>query len=197
MKHIIFKTHDTQDILFEGSFRSEKDALEAAIQDNACLENINLDGLNLRNITLDETTLSGASFVGTNLQGANLSDTKMTSCRFINTDLTSACLAESQMTDCVFDHAEFGNTLIENCVFYRCEFVGASSFNLNFMTTKSMDNCFYMSGIGNHDNTRVHMTKPPIVISGLSRASIAILDDHVFCGASLFKRSDISCFNIK
>lgn len=194
MKTITFKAHHTKDVIFEGQFHSQKDALEAAIHDNVTLKNIDLSHMNLQNVTLDEATLSGALLRGTNLQGANLSDAIFIDCNLSAANLTSACLVESRLENCHFGHTQFGNTLVQDTILTRCSFTGPSALYLDFKATKSMLGCSYATDVAGQNCTKVDMSKPPIVILGLNTRPIAFFDDYILCGSSFFERSEVSIF---
>lgn len=174
-------------ILFEGSFQSFKDGLEAAISQGIKLNNADLSNQNLSNANLDETSFHSSSFEGSNLSGANLSGCDLSSCSLKNTTLYNTCFAESNLQYCDFTGAFFGGTDIAATNISGCVFSTMSSFNLDFILTRDMDNVTFTNSTGEHCD----MTQPPIVVQNLLPKKLVIMDRTVKYGHDILPASTL------
>ena len=177
MQKFIFRRFDSSEIIFEGQYKSASHALKQAISDNVNLDYIDLSGQILRHINLDDCCFDNANFKDADLRGANMSEAHFKSCDFSNALLQDACLNETIIKKCAFLHTRFGDTDCAGTDFSDCVFSGLSCFSMKFSECFSLDGCLYFDEtIRSH-----HMTRAPIVIQGLEKAT-AILDDVTIMG---------------
>ncbi len=163
--------------LYCGEFSTFRDCVEAAITHGASLRHADLRRAKLLNAMLDGADLRGADFTGTNLNGANLSEAKLDNALFYGTGLINGVLCESSLKDAQFIDSRFGATLIDSALLDRAHFSGLSTFTLDFTGVRSMRHCRFLNPCG----TLCPMTRPPVVIHGLSRPFI-VLDQHLKIG---------------
>lgn len=194
MERFIIRNHINGSSLFSGQYKCFKDCLEDAHINRVSLRYADLRNQNLSNLQLDEADLSHALFAGSNLAGANLSDGSFTGSDFSSCDLYNACFAYSDLTGCNFEYAGFGATDIAGCNISRSRFAALSCFSLNFTQVENMNACIYKSG----DGAKAIMSKPPVVISGLSVSPVVILDDMAYCGDQrIHENSFVGLLNIR
>ena len=181
MRHITIKStlRNTQNnILFEGSFPTLKDGLEAAISDNVALDNADLSNQNLTNANLDEYSFKSVTFEGSNLSGTNLSACNLSGSNLKNTSLYNTCFAESNLQYSDFTGAFFGGTDIAAANIMGCVFSTMTSFDLDFILTRNMDDVTFLNPDGKHCN----ITNPPIVVKNILPKPLIIMDRTVKYG---------------
>lgn len=176
----LYQLRSTQNgkILFKGQFKSYKTCLEQAVRDKTPLPYIDLSYKNLTNANLDDAIMPHADFSHSNLSGANMSEAYINAANFTNASLYNTCFCDSAMTAGNFDGAFFGGTDIFGSLISRSQFSTLSAFSLDFKGARQMEDCIYIN-----PNGRISaMSRPPIVISGLARKPIVIMDDTVKAG---------------
>lgn len=183
-----FKTYQTNKTLYEGRFSSAAACLEQAVIDKTDLSGIDLRRLNLSNANLDDAIMPGAWFEGSNLTGANLSEANFAGSYFTDAALYNACLCYSDLSGCNFENANFGATDIAGAVLDQCWFSTLSCFSLDFATSESMTNCIFNDLSGQ----LCPMSKPPVVIQGLLRQTIVLMDQDMKLGNRLMSRPKFS-----
>ena len=164
--------------MFEGRFESFKACLEQAVKDWVALNCVDLRNKNLTNANLDDAILPGAALNGSNLTGANISEAYLKSADFSGSVLYNACFNDSNLTACNFADASFGATDIHGSIISRAQFSTLSCFHLDFTATRQMNGCIFI----NPDGCISEMSKPPLVIMGLSAQPIIFMDHHVKTG---------------
>ncbi len=122
------------------------------------LENADLSGADLRDITCDGLALSGVSFNGACLRGANFSDAVFSHVDFTGADLTAACFADARFVSCDFTGALFGATIITGAHFCDCRFASISALTLPFAEAANITACLFEGHSFN---------RPPLVLLGL------------------------------
>jgi uncharacterized protein YjbI with pentapeptide repeats len=172
MKLFQILTSHSDIILYEGKFAKFRHCVEQAVRDNVRLENADLSNRNLSNITLDDAFLSRANFSNSNLTGANLSEARLHGASFKGTDLYNTCFAWSDLRGARFEDASFGGTDITGSDISHSVFSTLSCFSLDFALTALMDGCVFT----NHDGIIATMSKPPVVIRGVSHNMIIFMD---------------------
>ncbi len=130
-------------ILFEGSFKTLRRCVEAAISDKVDLADANLRGANLRYGKLDEASLNGACLWGADLTHADCAGSTMKKTDFRATNLKDACLAESDLSDADFRGSYFENTIIRAAIFDRAQFSCPSVFSCDFSEAKHFNDAIY------------------------------------------------------
>ncbi|MCC7305545.1 MAG: pentapeptide repeat-containing protein [Alphaproteobacteria bacterium] len=181
-----FSQFDAGNILFEGKFKDFKTCLEQAVKDNVDLSKAHLARRNLSNTMLDGAMLKGADFTGANLCGSNLSESQLDGAVFISADLVNACLACASMRGCLFGDASFGATIITGADISYATFSTLSCFTLDFMHTRAMEGCIFSDPEGLH----LSMSRPPVVIKGLSAEAIIFMDRHIKIDSRVFNTKD-------
>ncbi|MCC6597668.1 MAG: pentapeptide repeat-containing protein [Alphaproteobacteria bacterium] len=172
-------------LIFEGNFTSFRACLEHAVNLRLNLEHIDLSHKNLSNAHLDEALLRGANFTGTNLSGANLSDSQLSGACFDSAALYNTCLALSDLEGCNFENASFGATDIHGTILDHARFSTLSCFSLDFTRARQMGGCHFV----NPDGRICRMSRPPIVIRGLGREPLVLMDEDIKAGHNLLDRT--------
>ena len=175
-------------VLFEGQFSSFKACLEQAVQDRVALNCVDLRNKNLINANLDDATMPGADFTGSNLTGANMSEAYFKGANFSGSALYNTCFYDSNLTACNFDGAFFGATDIHGTILSHSQFSTLSCFYLDFVRVRQMTGCIFI----NPDGRICQMSKPPIVIRGMGRDPIILLDHHVKSGHNIIDHQRLS-----
>lgn len=168
-------------ILYSGEFSTFRDCIETAVSAGTSLQHADLRQANLLNASLDGADLRGADFTGTNLNGANLSEAKLDNALFYGTSLINAVLCESSLKGAQFIDSRLGATLIDSAALDQAHFSGLSTFSLDFTGVQTMRHCLFLNPCG----TICPMTRPPVVIHGLSRLFI-VMDAHLKIGHSVY-----------
>ena len=181
MQHHQIRSIDKNIILFEGIFKDFKACLEQGIKDRVILNSANLKHKNLSNANLDDAIMPSADFSGSNLTGANISEAFMKDANFTNTALYNTCFYDTNLTACNFDGAGFGGTDIFGTVLAQAQFSTLSCFGLDFSGARTMAGCIFL----NPDGRICQMSKPPLVIRGMGRDPIILMDNHVKAGNNL------------
>ncbi len=181
MKHFELRSTKNNSILFQGNFTTFTKCLEQAISDNVRLHHADLNNQNLSNANLDDAKLAEANFTNTNLSGANMSEAYLKGARFYNAALYNTCFCDSNLTACNFDNATFGGTDIFGAVIDKSQFSTLSAFTLDFGAARQMLGCIFIT----RDGKISRMSKPPIVINGMGKHPIVIMDDAVHSGHNL------------
>lgn len=163
--------------LYSGEYPTFRDCVEGAVTGSISLHHADLRRANLLNAMLDGADLRGADFTGTNLGGANLSEASLDNALFYGTCLINAVLCESSLKGAQFIDSSFGATLIDSALLDQAHFSGLSTFTLDFTGVKTMRHCRFLNPCG----TLCPMTRPPVVIHGLSHPFI-VLDQHLKIG---------------
>lgn len=93
------------EVLYESSHLSVREAVEVASQSGLCLDFINLDFHDLSGINLDGVSLHGASFFETNLCGAtDIAETNLSGCIFSDwSSFTLAFGTAHRLHNCTFE----------------------------------------------------------------------------------------------
>lgn len=181
MKLFQLRSVQSDTLLFEGHFTSYKACLEQAISERVHLHNLDLRHKNISNTNLDEGVLPGADFSHANLSGANLSDTYLKGAKFAGSALYNTCLCDANLSGCDFTDAGFGATDIHGAILSRAQFSTLSCFSLDFTGARQMDGCFFI----NPDGRICAMSRPPVVIRGLGREPIILMDRHIKSGHNI------------
>lgn len=174
-------------VLFEGEFTSFRACLERAIYLKLNLDHIDLRHQNLSNASLDEARMHGADFTGANLSGANISEARLAGARFTGAALYNTCLALSDLAGCDFENASFGATDVFGAVLSHARFSTLSCFTLDFTRVQAMQGCVFI----NPDGRVSRMSRPPVVIQGLSVSPVVMMDEDVRAGQNLIDRARI------
>lgn len=182
--HKISKLNSSE-ILFQGQYECFKSCLEDAVRKKINLSAADLRNQNLNNANLDDAILPFADFTNANLSGANLSESTLTNAIFKNTTLYNCCLCYSNLKNCNFTHAQFGATDINGAIICASTFSGLSCFSLNFMSAQLMHGCYYIDA----DTNKLEMSSPPIVINGIHKHPIVILDKVTIKGPNIMRNS--------
>lgn len=170
-------TYDDR-ILFEGHFKSFKACLEQAVKDRVTLDCVNLRNKNLTNANLDDAFMPNADFLNCNLTGANMSESYFKGSSFAGSTLYNTCFYDSNLTACNFTSTSFGATDIYGSILNNSQFSTLSCFSLDFIKARNMDGCIFI----NPDGRICQMSKPPIVIHGMGKDTVILLDQHVKTG---------------
>ncbi len=165
-------------VLYEGHFHSFVACLEQAVREKTPLPSLDLSHKNLSNAMLDDAILPYADLRHTNLTGTNLSESDLKEANFEGATLYNTCLALSNLTACNFENASFGATDIHNTILSHARFSTLSCFSLDFTHTRRMEHCEFITP----DGQICKMSRPPIVIRGLGKAPLILLDDTVRAG---------------
>ena len=187
MQTIKLRTTQNNKILFEGRFPSFKECLEQAIFNKIPLHHIDLTGQDLSNANLDNAQMGFADFTGTNLTGANLSESYLRGSNFENAALYNTCLCLSNISECNFQNTSFGGTDIFGTILCHSTFSTLSAFSLDFGSAQQMQNCRFVNAKGKV----AKMSRPPIIIQGLSRKPIIIMDNAISAGHNTIKREKL------
>lgn len=184
MKNISIRNHKTNGVIFNGNFKTLREAVEAAVS-----QNISLAYADLRRARLDNANLDGGDFRfavldGATLIGANMSETDITGASLRGTDLTGVCLCESRIVDADFTGAVFGGTLLAGAAMDNCIFTCASALALPFIEARLGRNILEIGG------KVATFAGAPIVITGLPKR-IALLDTVVVIGDTAYPRKDL------
>ncbi|EFC36767.1 predicted protein [Naegleria gruberi] len=106
---------------------------------------LNLSGLDLRKLVINNTNLEkseiiGSDFSGMNLKQTNFKGSNLRGCNFSNCDLTSVNLQECELDDCNFSNAILGKTNfskssllninLSNAIYKETKFIGAKFENV-------------------------------------------------------------------
>lgn len=188
----IYSNHNSQ-TLFEGRFYSFKACLERAVSDNISLAHADLKNLNLSNANLDGADFSQADFSNTNLTGANLTESNLHSASFNGAALYNTFLCESDLSGCDFKNASFGATDIHDTNLTRAQFSTQSCFTLDFTKARSMIGCLFF----NPDGKVCAMSRPPIVIRGLTHEPIILMDNTIKSGANILNHPKLEALGQK
>lgn len=180
MGKITRSTHNDR-ILFEGRFENFKGALEQAVSDRVALNGVNLRNLDLSNTNLDDAVMPYADFTGSNLSGANISESYLKNANFTGAALYNTCLCDSNLTTANFHSASFGATDIHGCIITGAQFSTLSCFSLEFSNVRNMGGCVFI----NPDGRICTMSKPPIVVRGLGRDPLIIMDEAAKSGYNI------------
>ena len=184
MKNISIGNRRTKAVIFSGSFRSMREALEAAVSQNISLAYADLRRARLDNANLDGGDFRHATLEGATLAGANLSEADFSHTNLRGADLTTTCLCESRLVDTDFTNASFAATLITGAVIDNCIFTCASALGLPFAEARAGRNIFELDG-------KVALfSGPPLVLTGLPKR-VAILDTMVMIGDRFYPRADM------
>ena len=178
--------HHTAEILYEGWFENIKLCVEAAVIDHVNLDGVNLEGVNLACANLDDAQMAGANFKDANLNGANLSESVFDYAVMQGADLNHACFAMSSLMNVNMLDASFANTDVTDAIISGCQFSCPSVFTTAFKRAEIFKSCDYRQD----NNKTFSMTKPPVVISGLSR-DIVYLDNIIKIGGEFFLKGDL------
>ena len=186
MPYLEIRKYTDNSLIFSGNFSCYKHCIEDAVKNKITLDHVNLAHMNLTNANLDGADMPYADFQGTNLTGANLSEAKLENSNLSNTSLYNTCLAYSQLDKCNFIGTSFGATDITGASLTYSKFSTLSCFDLNFEHAKSIHGCVFKT----IENKSFSMTIPPVILKGLFRTPIIILDDIVKIGSRTFPKSN-------
>lgn len=167
--------------MFEGRFKSFKACLEQAVRDRVALNCVSLRNLNLINVNLDDAIMPGADLSGSNLSGTNMSEAYLKGAAFNGSALFNVCFNDSNMSACDFTDASFGATDIHGSIISHAQFSTLSCFTLDFVQTREMGGCIFI----NPDGHICDMSRPPVVIRGIGRSPIILLDKHIKAGHNI------------
>ena len=133
------------------------------------------------NINLDDAVMPAADFTASNLSGANMSEGHFKGCKFSGAALYNTCFYDSDISNCDFKSASFGATDIAGATLNGAQFSTLSAFTLDFSRTRTMRGCNFI----NPDGQICRMSRPPIVIRGLGRDPIIMMDDKTKYGQNI------------
>lgn len=176
----------TGEMIFEGWFETIKQTVEQAVIDHVCLDGVDLSGVNLACANLDDAQLSGANLSSANLNGANLSESIFDNANLSGADVSHACFALSSCMNVNMIGTSFGNTDVTDAVISGCQFSCPSVFTMSFGRAAMFANCTYIG----MDGMPCRMTKPPVVITGLSR-EVVYMDDVIKIGNDFVSKIDM------
>ncbi len=178
MNNIKIHSYKDYSLLYEGTFENTNDCIENAVQNNVSLAYADLQYSNLSNINLDNAIMPYADFTGSNLSGANLSESMLNGALFKDAVLYNTCFAYSEIQACDFKGASFGATDITGANISFSEFSTLSCFSLDFSHVRAMKQCLFLNAHG--QETR--MSRPPVVVKGISKKPIIMMKDRTFHG---------------
>jgi len=181
MKLYQLRSTQNKKILFEGKFETFKDCVESAVLQKIPLPYIDLSHQNLTNANLDDAIMPHADFTQSNLSGANISEAYVSGARFTNASLYNTCFCDSNLAGSNFNGAFFGGTDIFGSIISRSQFSTLSAFSLDFTAARQMNDCIYITAQGQI----CRMSRPPIVISGIARKPIVVMDDTIKAGNNM------------
>ncbi len=182
MKQMLLKRHTDGEVIFSGTYTSQKECLEDAVKKEIDLSYVDLQSSDLSNANLDGAHMPGTYFSGANLTGANLSEATLAHGIFYNCALYNTCLSYSDLRHSDFRGANFGGTMIEGSNLKASTFSTLSSLDLDFTQTKDMSACSFSTP----DGLFHRMSRPPIVLKGMFNAPIIIMDETVKIGMQTF-----------
>lgn len=163
-------------LLYAGSFSSVRRCVESAVGAGQPLDRADLHLAALSHANLDDLRLCGGSLRGANLSGTNLSDSDLDGTDLREASLQNTCLAYASLRGCWFEGASFGATDLTGADISHARFSGLSTFSLDFTHCRSMDKTCFVSP----DGELCPMTRPPLVLRGLTFTPLALLDRHVW-----------------
>jgi 2-iminobutanoate/2-iminopropanoate deaminase len=178
MKHYTIKNHQTGSIIHQGLYKSFKDCIEHAVQQNIKLDHADLRYRNLSCANIDTAQLYNARLDFCNLNNANISEAILEQCNFTGASFIGTCLAESQISNSTFINASFGATDLSATNMNECIFSTLSALQLPFQDLANMRNCYFKNAVDQH----TPLSRPPLIISGVFKAPIAILDKTILIG---------------
>lgn len=178
MKHYEIKSTKTGAILFQGQYPNFNACLEDAISSRIPLPYANLQNRNLSNANFDDAILPHADFSGSNLTGTNLSESYLKGAIFAGAALYNTCMSHSNLRACDFTNASFGATDIAGTIISQSQFSTLSCFSLDFTHVRQMDACIFIGNDGRFST----MSKPPIVIKGLTNKPVILMDYDIRAG---------------
>ena len=181
MNHFFLKKTGNKEILYEGKFLTLSQCLEQALQENVCLDYVDLRGANLTNANLDDGSFNYARFDCANLTGANLSATNLNRASFKEAALYNACFCEAILSESQFFGASFGSTDIAWANMRGACFDTLSAFELKFSETLLMQDAKFYDRTG----TICNMSHAPVVIQGL-QYPVILFDDYMKVGSAVF-----------
>lgn len=185
----IFTIHSkTGRLLYEGRYASFKACLEAAVADNANLENADLRNQNLCNAMLDDGNMRRADFTNSNLTGANASEADLQGAMFTGADLYNTCLACADLRGARFESASFGATDIAGADISHAVLSTLSCFSLDFILANDMTGYLFIKP----DGKTLKMNQPQIVLKGVSDQLVIFMDEGIMTGSHFFSAS--TCF---
>lgn len=187
MKKYKLRSTDNDKIVFEGHFPSFKTCLEQAVFEKTPLHHIDLKNQDLSNANLDDAKMGFADFTGANLTGTNLSESYLRGANFNNCALYNTCLSLSNISECDFQGAHFGGTDIFGAILCHSTFSTLSAFSLDFSAARQMQECHFINAQGQS----AQMSRPPIIIQGLGRQPIIIMDNTITAGHSPIEREKL------
>jgi len=170
-------------VIFEGYFHTIKRAIEAAIRENVCLDNIDLRYANLSQANLDSAQMKGACLWGVNLTGVNMSGVEMAGADCRNANFKDCCLAESDCSYVDFRGSYFSCTLLRQADLSYTKFSCPSIFKNNLQEAKILKGAVY-----NHrGEDDCDLSQAPIVISGAEKP-IILFKDKILIGHFLYDK---------
>ncbi len=178
MQTIQIRNRNTNCVIFEGIYNSERECIEDAIAKNITLDYADLRFKNLACINIDSAQLNYVDFSNSNLNHANISEASLQGVNFENASLVGACLAESNMSGANFSGVEFGGTQIAGAIMNSCKFTTLSALTLPFQDTLSMQLCVFT----NNREENFSFSRRPIIVSGLGSSPLAILENTILLG---------------
>jgi hypothetical protein len=143
--------------------------------------------MNLACANLDDAQMAGAILNGTNFNGANLSEGVFDNSDMRMADLSHACLALSSLMNVNMVGASFAITDVTDAIISGCHFSCPSVFTTLFSRAAIFKNCLFM----HPDRGALTMSKPPVIVQGLSR-DIVYLDHCVKIGNDYISKIDIA-----
>ncbi|MDH5722839.1 MAG: pentapeptide repeat-containing protein [Alphaproteobacteria bacterium] len=192
MNVITLKSHKTGKIIFSGPYNSVVDCLEDAVSKKINLAYVDLRYQNLSNANLDDAHMPYANLTGCNLSGTNFSESILHESDFQHASLYNCYLSYSDLQGCNFRHSDFGATNIVGANIENCSFSTLSCFTLDFSHASSMKGCTF-----NHYNGDVYpMSGSPVVISGLFKTPVIIMDTIIKIGKNIFPKNDVPIMKI-
>lgn len=179
---IRLKNHDDQ-ILFQSTQNSVKEALYEALQAGVDLEGLNLSYADLSFANLDDALFENVSFVGANLMGTNLSECHMNRVDFSHANLVGACFAYAKIHKSDFWDTEFGRTDFACAHVTACRFSGPGVFDIDYQSFEN-HSLSYIYDFERHlkmpiSNAAVHIKQ--------SRNKFLITDGMVCINGQIFR----------
>jgi hypothetical protein len=95
--------------------------------------------------------------------------------------LYNTCFNDSNLSACNFTDTSFGATDIHGSIISHSQFSTLSCFSLDFTHVRQMSGCIFI----NPDGQICAMSKPPIVIRGMGREPLILLDNRAKAGHNI------------
>lgn len=167
-------------ILFSGAFKSMKQCLEAAVNNNTDLSYADLRHARLRGANLDGARLNFAALNGADCTGANLSEACLQGANFSLADLSIACLCDADMRDTNMCGTTMAGALVHGANITGARFGSPCALLLPFTDMQMGQNTYHDAASG----TLCGFNRPPLVILSFPHR-LVVFDTHIMLGNRL------------